>query len=159
MDKIGIGKGLSEKFLMGSCYFFDGMPDFSPKDRDYVVFVDEPIMFKDVMNMRGKTDDIFYWRKMSPDEFIKVTLSSGTPMQIGKFLVREVAQYLGFNINHLEQLKSVIDNIDDKHLYEKVIFDSYLKNGEFVMTDEQRLSAYEVYRTAKESEASEIKPE
>ncbi|MEE3384675.1 MAG: hypothetical protein VZR36_06275 [Prevotella sp.] len=94
---------------------------------------------------------------MSPDEFIKVTLSSGTPMQIGKFLVREVAQYLGFNISHLEQLKSVINNIDDKHLYEKVIFDSYIKNGEFSITDEQKQIAYEVYRNAKESEASEIK--
>lgn len=153
--KLSIGNGMSKKFLVGSQYFFGDMPDFESKDCDYVVFVDEPLMFRDVMNIKGgknKNDDVFFWCKMSPEEFVKVTIKSGTPMQIGKFLVKEAARYLNFNINHLKKFSKFIKYMDKEHMYEKVIFDFYIENNAFFLTDKQKEIAYEAYKKGKEEE-------
>jgi hypothetical protein len=40
----------------------------------------------------------------------------------------------------------MIDNLDIKHLYEKVIYNSYIENKSFVLTDEQRDKAYLLYK-------------
>ena len=36
--------------------------------------------------------------------------------------------------------------MDDKHKYEKLIYDAYLKNNDFVLTDEQRIDAFNEYK-------------
>jgi hypothetical protein len=79
------------------------MPDFSPSDTDEVEFEENPKLYKNVMQFRKKDRKrcLFKWRKMSADEFVEYTLNSKLPMEIGKFLVPEVAQYLGFTIKHL----------------------------------------------------------
>ena len=43
----------------------------------------------------------------------------------------------------------MFEKIDEKHRYEKVIFDSYVENDGFFLTDEQRLRAYEEYKMAR----------
>lgn len=67
MAKLTIGNGIGDMHLVGSKYFFEHYDDYYSKDVDYVCFVDEPIMFKDVMNLNGKNNgsdnekkDIFY---------------------------------------------------------------------------------------------------
>lgn len=154
-QELKIGNGISKKFLVGSQYFFGDMPGFESKDCDYVVFVDEPLLFRNVMNIKGgknKNDDVFFWRKMPPEEFVKVTIKSGTPMQIGKFLVKEVARHLNFNINHLKKFSKFIKYMDKEHMYEKVIFDFYIENNAFFLTDKQKEIAYEAYKKGKEEE-------
>ena len=86
---------------------------------------------------------------MTPDEFVGYELKSKLPMEIGKFLVPEVNEYLGFTLEHLEKLKPVIDNIDEKHKYEQIIYDSYIQNKGFYLTDEQRRKAYEIYKESR----------
>lgn len=83
---------------------------------------------------------------MPIDEFIDYTLNSRLPMEIGKFLVPEIAEYLGCTIDHLKRLKPVIERIDEKHLYEKIIYDSYIKNNGFYLTNEQLDEAYLEYK-------------
>ena len=69
-----------------------------------------------------------------------------TPMNVGKFLNKEFAEYIGLDIKHLARLKPIFKKLDEKHLYEKVIFESYIKNNGFYLTEEQRLRAYEEYK-------------
>lgn len=124
-------------------------PDFTPSDIDEVEFEEKPKLFRDFMQIRKKdrTRCLFIWRKMEPDEFIDYALRSRTPMEVGKFLVPEVAEYLGITIEHLKRLEPVFDRLDDKHQYERVIFKAYLNNNGFWLTGEQRDHAYMLYKS------------
>lgn len=70
-------------------------------------------------------------------------------MQIGKFLVPEFVQEIGFTIEHLKKLKPLAEKLDGRHKYEKVIYDAYIENGAFKLTEEQRSKAYEQYKLAR----------
>jgi hypothetical protein len=136
-----------QRFRVGSRVFFEGMPGFNPNDTDEVEFEDNPRLYKNVMQFRaiGKCRCIFKWRRMTADEFVEYTLNSKLPMEIGKFLVPDVAGYVGITIDHLKRLAPVVDRLDEKHRYEKVIYDAYIENGYFYLTDEQRNKAYHEY--------------
>ena len=86
---------------------------------------------------------------MTPDEFVEYTLTNDPAMMLGKFLVPEVCEKIGFGIEDLKKLEPVSLRLDPKHQYEKVIFDSYLENKKFELTPEQRLKAYEIYKKAR----------
>lgn len=70
-------------------------------------------------------------------------------MQLGKFLVPAFVEAIGFTIENLKRLQPLVDSLDDKHKYEKVIYDSYIENGEFKLTDEQLQKAYLEYKNNK----------
>ena len=151
MNKIGTRvEEQRQRFKVGSQAFFSQYPDFKPSDLDEVEFEEHPILYKNVMQFRkkDKTKCLFKWRKMSADEFVEYTLNSKLPMEIGKFLVPEVVEYLGFTLEHLKKLTPVVEKLDNKHKYEKIIFDSYLENNGFYLTQEQRDNAYIEYRKA-----------
>ena len=40
--------------------------------------------------------------------------------------------------------------LDDKHAYYKVIFNAYISNNAFYLTDEQRDAAFKLYQEARE---------
>jgi len=135
------------RFKIGSAAFFEGCPGFVPGDIDEIQFEENPKLFKNFMQLRKKdrTRCFFVWRKMSPEEFIEYALNSPLPMEAGKFLVPEIADYLGFKLEHLKMLEPVFDKMDERHDYEKIIFRSYLENGAFYLTDEQRDEAFQEY--------------
>lgn len=136
------------RFRVGSTAFFSGYPGFHPSDVDELDIEDNPKLYHDFMQIR-KTDKsrcLFKWRHMTADEFVEYTLNSRLPMELGKFLVPEVAEYLGFTIEHLKRLKPVAERLDEKHRYEKIIYDSYVDNNGFYLTDVQREEAYEEYK-------------
>lgn len=132
------------RFRVGSSYFFG-----EGRDIDEVEFDEHPKLFKNVMQFRKKDRSrcLFIWRKMDPDEFVEYTLNSKLPMEIGKFLVPEVAEYLGFTMEHLKRLAPVVDRLDGKHEYERVIYEAYMENGAMFLTPEQRDFAYAVYKS------------
>lgn len=136
------------RFKIGSQAFFSNYAEFEPSDLDEVEFTTEPKLFKNFLQIRAKDRSrcLFIWRKMSPDEFVDYALNSPLPMEAGKFLVPEVAEYLGFTIEHLKKLESVFERLDERHDYEKIIFRSYIENGSFTLTDEQRAEAFQAYR-------------
>ena len=137
------------RFKVGSQAFFSMYPDFAPSDIDEVEFEEKPRLFRDFMQFRKKdgTRCLFIWRKMDPDEFVEYTLNSRLPMEVGKFLVAEVADYLGITMEHLKQLRPVVDRLDKKHEYERVIYEAYMENGGMFLTPEQRDLAYLVYKS------------
>lgn len=135
------------RFRVGSRAFFEGMPGFKSGDSDYVEFEDHPKLYKNVIQFRakGKNRCLFKWRKMTPDEFVEYTLRSKLPMEVGKFLVPEVATFIGITINHLKRLAPVVERLDEKHKYENVIYNAYISNGAFYLTPEQKNEAFQEY--------------
>lgn len=136
----------NRQYLMGSSYFFGCFKDFKSHDVDYIILEDNPKDYINVKNIRGRGQDIFYWRKMDPKEFIEITLAGKTPMQLGKFLIPEVVEAIGFTIEDLKLLEPLVFRLDNKHLYERIIYYSYINNNKFSLTNEQRIQAYQVYR-------------
>jgi hypothetical protein len=130
--------------------FFSGMDGYNPKDKDEIALLDEFTLKGNVLNIKLDGKDIFFFRNMDKEGFIQDALNSGVPMRVGKFLVPEFASHLGLNMADLERLKPLIDTIDEKHEYERVIYDSYLENGGFFLTDSQREKAYKVYKSKRQ---------
>ena len=133
-----------KRFRVGSTYFFGDQGT----DIDEVEFEDEPRLYRNVLQFRAKDKSrcLYKWRRMSADEFVDYTLNTQLPMEIGKFLVPEVCEYLGITIEHLRRLRPVAERLDPRHQYEKIIYDAYIENGAFYLTDEQRRAAFEEYK-------------
>ena len=136
---------------MGSSYFFDRYDDYKIKDNDELHIVDEFIFPNRVcMNMKlFDGNDIFIFKNTDKQEYINDVYESGVNMKVGKFLIPEFNKYINFTIDDLKSLQPIFDNMDEKHTYERVIFESYLKNGDFFLTDEQRRKAYEEYKRSR----------
>ena len=135
-----------KEFKIGSSIFFDSYSDYTQKDIDILAITDLSLFGKQMMNMKLKEKDIFFMCIEENSVMIDKTLESGVNMRAGKFLSPEFAEYIGLTIEELKRLKPMFDEIDDKHRYEKVIFDSYVENNGFFLTDEQRLRAYDEYK-------------
>ena len=133
-------------FLVGSTYFFNGLEGFKSKDKDRVVLVENPKGFTHCRQTSGAGSCLFEWKKMTADEFVAYTLNTKLPMSVGKFLVKEFCEEIGFTLNHLKQLKPIFDKLDDKHKYEKIIYEAYIGNGSYSLTEAQKLEAFEEYK-------------
>lgn len=135
------------EFKIGSSVFFSDYEDYIAKDNDKLCIMDNfPIKDTNVLNLKQNGDDVFFYKNMSKDEFIKDTIDSKVPMRVGKFLSPEFCKYIGFEISDYAKLNEVFNNLDDRHQYEKIIRDAYIENNSFTLTDEQRLKAYEEYK-------------
>lgn len=137
-----------EKFLVGSRAFFTGLDGFKPKDTDNAYLVNGYTSYKYVQQIQLRESCHFFWKKYPKQEMIEYALEHGkdkNAMLIGKFLVPEFAKALDFTIQDLKQLEPLIENLDDKHKYEEIIFNAYMENGDFILTDEQRQKAFEEY--------------
>lgn len=134
------------KILMGSQYFFSCYSDFHSKDIDYIEII-ETNEFKHKRQMTGKNKCLFqlkyYPNKM---DYINWDLQSNCGMTAGKYLISEFCAAIGFTIADLPLIKPLIDILDLKHQYEKIIYESYLQNNAFYLTDEQRQNAYQIYK-------------
>jgi hypothetical protein len=137
------------RILIGSRYFFSCYEDFVPKDLDELEIVDEGD-FKQVSQLTGRGRCLFRMRRHEDkQEYIDWALKCQAGMVIGKFLVPEFCQEIGFTIDDLRQLEPLIARLDPKHQYEEIIYNAYLTNGDFVLTDEQRAEAYKSYKNSR----------
>lgn len=137
------------KFLMGSQYFFSCYDDFNSKDIDEIQII-ETNEFQHMRQITGQGRCLFQLKKYSSkEEYIDYALQSQLGMVIGKFLIPEFCEVIGFTVEDLPRLKVLINRLDDKHRYEEIIFDSYIDNGSFTLTDEQRARAYKSYKESR----------
>ena len=137
---------MRKKILVGSSVFFNEIEGFRPQDTDYVILDENPIGYDFVRQTTSPKGCLFEWRRMLPEQFVKYSLQKGPTMQIGKFLVPEFVQEIGFTIEHLKNLKPLAEKLEGRHKYEKVIYDAYIENGAFKLTEEQLNKAYEHYK-------------
>lgn len=146
-----------DKIEVGSNAFFKGMEDFRSKDRDFLVLVDNPVGF----NFRKETSlrgvDTFEYKNMSADEFITKTLEYKDALSVGKFLVKDFATAIGLKVSQLKKLSPLVEKLDEKHQYEKIIFDAIVKSGSWDLTDEVRTQAFESYKESRDTKKNEKK--
>ena len=135
-----------DKILIGSTYFFSEYNDFNSKDRDELEIIDTN-EFNQIRQITGKGKCLFQMKRhSSKEEYIAWALQSQLGMVIGKFLVPEFNAAIGFSVEDLKRLSPLIKILDDKHKYEEIIFNSYIENGNFTLTKEQRDLAYQSYK-------------
>jgi hypothetical protein len=134
------------KILIGSQYFFSGYDDFQSKDIDEIQIIDTN-EFLQMRQITGQGRCLFQMKRHSSKEaYIDWALKSQLGMVIGKFLVPEFCAAIGVVIEDLPKLLPLIYKLDDKHKYEEIIFNSYIENGDFTLTEEQRDLAYQSYK-------------
>jgi len=137
---------MSKVIRVGSSAFFGLYEDFVPSDIDKIEFVDNPQGFDMHCQIRLRGNCIFQWKDCKARELVDYHKTLKDGMLIGKFLVPEVAEYICLTIDQLRELQPLVDNLDDRHKYEKVIYDAYISNDGFYLTDEQRAEAYNIYK-------------
>ena len=139
-----------KEFLVGSQYFFKRYDDYVVHDLDKLCILAEQTKFNTTFVWKKKKEDVLFCPKMTKDGYIKSDLKSNQPIKVGKYLIPEFAEYIGLTIDGLKKLKPLIEGLDDKHKYEKVIYEAYISNNSFTLTDEQRNAAYEEYKRARQ---------
>ena len=136
------------KILMGSTYFFQTYSDFKSKDIDEIELI-ETNQFT-IRQLTGQGKCYFQLKKLNnTEEYINHALQSNLGMVVGKFLIPEFNALINFTIEDLPKLKPLIDILDNKHQYEAIIYNAYLENNCFKLTEEQRQRAYESYKNAR----------
>lgn len=142
-----------KEILVGSDVFFSGMPGFHDNHPDITsrVYIDDnPTDYEIEKDYMEDNIHKIRWRNLSKDELIEYHKSLYRGRYIGKFLVPEYSEYIGMTIDDLKKLSHLIDFLDDRHKYEGIIYNSYIENNGFFLTDEQRNRAYEEYKRERE---------
>ena len=134
--------------LMGSNFFFGCYEGFHSHDIDFIELTDDPSV-KTLRIIRGQGEDYFFFKRKPKEQLIEDALIS-LPMCAGKFLIPEFNEEIGFTVEDLPRLKPIFDRLDPKHSYEVIIYQSYIENNSFTLTDAQRLRAYECYKKYRE---------
>lgn len=135
-----------DRFIVGSNAFFSSFPDFVAHDQDVLILEDDPRDYSVSSQMRIKGNCYFRWRRMTADEFLKYHKQATLGLLLGKFLVPSFVKEIGVTIEQLKELRHLRDSLDEKHRYEKYIYDCYIENDDFVLSDEQLKKAYKIYR-------------
>lgn len=137
------------KILMGSQYFFSCYEDFNSKDIDEIEIIPTN-EFKWSRQITGQGRCSFQLKKLeSVEDYINHALESNLGMVIGKFLVPEFCEEIGMTVNDLPKLQPLLDKLDDKHKYEEIIYNSYIENNSFTLTNSQRERAYNSYKESR----------
>lgn len=148
---------MKKRIQVGSKAFFEGMPDFQPKDTDVLIWDDEPKGYKDYRQTSMSGRCTIEWRAMSKEELLEhAKREKASGLEFGKFLVPDFAELVGLTIADLKALRNAFrGKIDAKHEYQLLIYSAYEDNNAFTMTEEQRAKAYQLYRDARNTDAEE----
>ena len=137
------------KILVGSKVFFNNYDDFKSHDTDYILFENHPNLYKTFAVLRGKNTDIFAYNEISKKAFLEFSHKhcKTSTLAIGTLIVPELLNYMKITFDEFKEFKYAADKVNDgKHNYVKLIYYSYLENGGFYLTQEQRDKAYEEYK-------------
>jgi hypothetical protein len=147
-------------FLTGSAAFFSCYKDYRTSDIDIIELKDNIPNVKthlSTFDVDVGPSDVFIYCKKTPEEYIDFLLkelkinelgydSVNKPMHIAAFLTPTFCDEIGFTINDLKKIKPVSEVLDNRHKYLKIIYDYYILNNGFFLTDSQRLEAYTEYK-------------
>jgi translation initiation factor IF-1 len=112
-----------------------------------MVFVDKIPGNKPMWRVKIKENDLMMFKVgTTKQQHIDMILNTKIPLKLGKFLIPEFNEYIGFDISELGQFKDITKHLDDLHKYQKVIYDAYIENGSFSLTNEQLEKAYIEYK-------------
>jgi hypothetical protein len=134
------------RILVGSRYFFSCYEDFRPHDKDEIEIVETNKFLHSSQKRKGGNCYIQIRKWETTDQYIRCAIRSKKGIVVGKFLVPKFCEAIGMTIEDLPKLQPLIDKLDPLHQYEKIIYEGYIENNSFTLTDEQRLTAYESYK-------------
>lgn len=140
-----------KEIIVGSNAFFKNMQDYKGKDKDYLILVDEPKDFKLRKEICMRGIDRFYYKKDTAKNMIQQALDTNDAMVVGKFLIKEVAEEIGLLPQDITLLKPLIEKVDEKHQYQKIIFNAIIENNSFDLTEAQLNEAFEEYKKARKN--------
>ena len=96
------------KHLMGSQYFFSCYDDFVSKDIDEIQII-ETDDFSHMRQLTGQGRCLFQLKKYpSKEEYINWDVQSNLGMVVGKYLIPEFCHEIGFTINDLPKVQSLV---------------------------------------------------
>lgn len=133
-------------YITGSNYFFAGLDDFKSKDCDYLHIVDEAPFkyFRQSKDLNGNCH--FEWVMMNKVDLITYHYSI-TPMAIIKFLNPDFCDFLDIDFSDLSGLMSdMCQKLDNEHKYAAIIWNAYINNNDFTLTNEHRDAAFNEYK-------------
>lgn len=150
---------MNNRITTGSRAFFSGIKGFNPKDNDIVILVEPAqVPFKWMRQSSNGSTDIFEIVRRPKEELIDHAVKAAQPMAIARFLTPAFAREIGLTPSYLPQLKPMRDRLDKKHEYLGIIYDAYIAQNDFVLSDEQRDAAYESYKAARPEKKTEAAP-
>ena len=136
-------------FVTGSQIFFSDYKDYKPKDIDKIEIVENSNGWS-FRQLTVKNQCIFQIKKQdSVSDYIQIAKLEGVGIALGEFLAPEFAKYIGLTVSDLQKLDYLISKLDKLHQYQKIIWESYIENNAFILTDKQRLKAYNEYKKAR----------
>ena len=129
-----------KKFLSGSKIYFKDYLDFKPHDTDYILFENNPKLYKEYAHIKERNVDVFAYKDMSKEEFINFIKKriSYDGMQIGTLINTEMCEYLNITIDDLRNIDINQIKLYEKWNYLKMIYNFYLENNGMYLTQEQR---------------------
>lgn len=108
------------------------------------------LFLKDVntnsLNLRINGKDTFFFRNMDKDGFINDTIKSKNKLKLGKFLIPEFCEYIGFTLEDLNKISDLFNEVDDLHKYQILIKNYYIGNKEMKLSNEQLDIIYKEYK-------------
>lgn len=132
-----------QKFVVGSSNFFKELDDYVLTDVDELHIIDCPVFGEKTLIIHKDNRDIFLMYNSVKNDLINNIYD---PLQVGKFLVPEFAKYIDLTIEDLKKLEQWFDKLDNKHSYEKLIYEYYIKNNDFFLSEEQLKKVYIKYK-------------
>lgn len=130
---------------IGSSVFFSKFPDYTPGVSN-ILYIDDNPDYEYETNYMENGVHILRWRNLSKEKLMEYHKDCYIGRYIGKFLVPEYVEYYDVTIDDLKELHHLIDFIDERHVYEKMIYDFYIENNGFYLTDEQLNAVYQEYK-------------
>lgn len=135
-------------FSIGSSIFFSKFPGYQAKDNDLLILVSPWTLRGNIFRMEDGQNDVFLVNgDLSGQELLELHLGDTLPpMAVGKFLSPEFSRYLGLTVQDLKRLHGRFESLDEKHKYENIIYKSYIKNGDFFLSQDDLNLAWEEYK-------------
>ncbi len=146
---------MNKRILVGSRAFFSKCPNFNSKDTDYLILVETGNGFQFIKQISEAHRCTFELVLRPKQELIDYALNHGAPMQVGKFLVKDFAEAINLTADDLKQLRPLIDKLDAKHEYERIIFDYITEHGSWDIPTKVRDAAYKAYKAARPNKPKE----
>lgn len=143
------------QIITGSSAFFSGIEGFKSKDTDIIILVDATkVKYKwhyQIFDDGGR--DVFKIVIRPKEELIEHTLEKEDAMCVCRYLTPDYAKAINFEIEDLKKLQPLVDRMDSKHMYLVDIYNAYIENNDFVLSNEQRMKAFETYKNARKHES------
>lgn len=130
---------------IGSGVFFSKFPDYTPGVSN-MLYIDDDPDYEYETNYMENGVHVLRWRNLPKDQLIAYHKDCYKGRYIGKFLVPEYIEYVGITLDDLKELHHLVNFLDERHIYEKLIYDFYIENNGFFLTDKQLEEVYEEYK-------------